>query len=57
VAGLLILKHIHNLSDEALCARLLENRYYQFFCGGLSFCHQDRSMATKDLDQLYWAPL
>ena len=25
VAGLLILKHMHNLSDEALCARWLEN--------------------------------
>jgi len=25
VAGLLILKHMHNLSDEVLCARWLEN--------------------------------
>jgi transposase, IS5 family len=39
VAGLFILKHMHNLSDEALCARWLENPYYQFFCGELSFCH------------------
>jgi len=31
VAGLFILKHMHNLSDEALCARWLENPYYQFF--------------------------
>jgi Transposase domain (DUF772) len=38
VAGLLILKHMHSLSDEALCARWLENPYYQFFCGELSFC-------------------
>ena len=46
VAGLFILKHMHNLSDEVLCARWLENPYYQFFCGELSFCHQlpfDRS--------------
>ena len=46
VAGLFILKHMHNLSDEALCARWLENPYYQFLCGELSFCHQlpfDRS--------------
>jgi len=46
VAGLLILKHMHSLSDEALCARWLENPYYQFFCGELSFCHRlpfDRS--------------
>lgn len=49
VAGLFILKHMHNLSDEGLCARWLENPYYQFFCGELSFCHQlpfDRSSMT-----------
>src|SRR5215831_13411087 len=49
VAGLLILKHMHNLSDEVLCARWLENPYYQFFCGELSFCHRlpfDRSSLT-----------
>jgi hypothetical protein len=32
VAGLLILKHMHSLSDEALCARWIENPYYQYFC-------------------------
>jgi transposase, IS5 family len=31
VAGLLILKHMHKLSDEVLCARWLENPYYQSF--------------------------
>ena len=36
VAGLFILKHMHDLSDEVLCARWLENPYYQFFCGELS---------------------
>src|SRR5215470_2027700 len=30
---------MHNLSDEVLCARWLENPHYQFFCGELSFCH------------------
>ena len=50
VAGLFILKHTHDLSDEALCARWLENPYYQFFCGELSFCHKmpfDRSSLTR----------
>jgi transposase, IS5 family len=50
VAGLFILKHMHNLSDEALCARWLENPYYQYFCGEQSFCHQlpfDRSSLTR----------
>ena len=40
---------MHDLSDEVLCARWLENPYYQFFCGELSFCHQlpfDRSSMT-----------
>src|SRR5215468_8268907 len=49
VAGLFILKHMHNLSDEVLCARWLENPYYQSFCGELSFCHRlpfDRSSLT-----------
>jgi hypothetical protein len=35
VAELFILKHMHDLADEVLCARWLENRYYQFFCGEL----------------------
>jgi len=33
MAGLSILKHMHNLSDEDLCARWVENPYYQLFCG------------------------
>ena len=47
VAGLFILKHMHNLSDEVLCARWLENPYYQYFCGELSFCHGRRSIALR----------
>jgi Transposase domain (DUF772) len=31
MAGLAILKHMHNLSDEALCERWLENPDYQLF--------------------------
>jgi transposase, IS5 family len=49
VAGLFILKHMHNVADEVLCARWLENPSYQFFCGELSFCHAlpfDRSSLT-----------
>ncbi len=50
VAGLLILKHMHDLSDEVLCARWVENPYYQYFCGEESFCHAlvfDRSSLTR----------
>lgn len=50
VAGLFILKHMHDLSDEVLCARWIENPYYQYLCGELSFCHRlpfDRSSLTR----------
>ena len=50
VAGLLILKHMHELSDEALCARWLESPYFQHFCGEESFQHRlpfDRSSLTR----------
>jgi IS5 family transposase len=33
MAGLAILKHTFNLSDENLCERWVENPYYQLFCG------------------------
>ncbi|AEQ96607.1 transposase, degenerated [Xanthomonas oryzae pv. oryzicola BLS256] len=35
--GLLYLKHAYDLSDEAVCARWLENPYWQFFNGELMF--------------------
>ena len=50
MAGLAILKHMHNLSDEALCERWLENPYYQLFCGEEFFRHMlpfDRSSMTR----------
>ena len=50
MAGLAILKHVHNLSDETLSARWLENPYYQYFCGEEFFRHKlpfDRSSITR----------
>jgi transposase, IS5 family len=50
VAGLLILKHMHSLSDEQLCARWVENPYFQQFCGEEVFQHEapfDRSSLTR----------
>jgi len=50
VAGLFILKHMHNLSDEALCDRWVENPYFQYFCGEAVFQHElpfDRSSLTR----------
>ncbi|WP_386263460.1 transposase, partial [Xanthomonas translucens] len=37
MAGLLYLKHAYALSDEAVCARWLENPYWQFFTGEVFF--------------------
>ena len=50
VAGLFILKHTHNLSDEVLCARWIENPHYQYVCGEQVFRHElpfDRSSLTR----------
>ena len=50
IAGLFILKHMHSLSDEALCARWVENPYFQYFCGERVFRHAlafDRSSLTR----------
>ena len=35
--GLLILKHLRNLSDESLVEQGSENAYYQYFCGMQEF--------------------
>lgn len=50
MAGLIILKYTHNLSDEVLCERWVENPYYQHFCGEEFFQHElvlDRSSLTR----------
>jgi transposase, IS5 family len=39
MAGLAILKHSYDLSDEALCDRWVENPYFQYFCGEEFFQH------------------
>jgi IS5 family transposase len=50
MAGLAILKHTFNLSDERLCEVWVENPYYQLFCGEEFFRHDlpfDRSSITR----------
>src|SRR3974377_851670 len=50
MAGLSILKHSYNLSDEVLCERWVENPYFQYFCGEEFFQHKlvlDRSSMTR----------
>src|ERR1700686_4764984 len=40
MAGLAILKHTYNLSDEMVCELWIENPYYQYFCGEEFFQHR-----------------
>ena len=50
MAGLAILKHTFNLSDENLCERWVENPYYQLFCGEEFFRHDlpfERTSITR----------
>ena len=50
MAGLAILKSMHDLSDEDLSARWVENPYFQLFCGEEFFQHEtsfDRSSLTR----------
>jgi IS5 family transposase len=50
MVGLAILKHTFDLSDEELCARWVENPYFQYLCGQEFFRHElpfDRSSMTR----------
>jgi len=50
VVGLHYLKHAYNESDESVVARLLENPYWQYFCGFKQFQHElpiDPSSMTR----------
>src|SRR5215213_6994738 len=60
MAGLAILKHLHNLSDEALCERWIENPYFQHFSGEAVFRHElpfDRSSLTRWRQRLGEEPI
>jgi IS5 family transposase len=50
MVGLHLLKHMHDLSDEAVCAQWVCNPYFQYFCGESHFQHDlpiDRSSMTN----------
>lgn len=50
MVGLSYLKHIYDLSDEAVCERWRENPYWQFLCGREYFEHElpcDPSSLTR----------
>jgi len=50
IVGLHYLKHAYNESDESVVTRLLENPYWQYFCGFKQFQHElpiDPSSMTR----------
>jgi IS5 family transposase len=47
MVGLLILKHIRNLSDESVVEQWSENAYYQYFCGEKYFASAQPCVATE----------
>ena len=48
MCGLLILKHLRNLSDESVVEQWSENAYYQYFCGMQEFV-PNASCASSEL--------
>lgn len=46
MCGLLILKHLRNLSDESVVEQWSENAYFQYFCGMYEFTPSDPCNAT-----------
>ena len=47
MVGLLILKHLRNVSDETVVAQFSENAYYQYFCGMDAFVTKQPCVPTE----------
>lgn len=47
LVGLLILKHVRNLSDESVVGQWAENAYYQYFCGEEYFASAEPCVPTE----------
>jgi len=47
MVGLLILKHIRNVSDESVVEQWSENLYYQYFCGQQEFVSAEPCEASE----------
>ena len=47
MVGLLILKHLRNVSDETVVAQFSENAYYQYFCGMEAFVTKQPCVPTE----------
>lgn len=47
MVGLLVLKHIRNVSDESVVEQWAENAYYQYFCGEEYFASAEPCVPTE----------
>lgn len=47
MVGLLILKHLRDLSDETVVAQFTENIYYRYFCGMEAFTTEKPCVPTE----------
>jgi len=47
MVGLIILKHIRNISDESVVEQWAENAYYQYFCGEEYFASAEPCVPTE----------
>lgn len=50
LVGLQMLRYMYNLSDEGVCSMLVDNPYFQYFCGEKLFQYKlpmDRSSMTR----------
>jgi IS5 family transposase len=47
MVGLLVLKHLRNLSDESVVEQWAENAYYQYFCGEAVFAAKEPCVPTE----------
>jgi IS5 family transposase len=47
MVGLLLLKHIRNISDESVVEQWAENAYYQYFCGENCFAAKEPCVPTE----------
>lgn len=47
MVGLILLKHIRNVSDESVVEQFTENAYYQYFCGEQMFASKSPCVPTE----------
>jgi len=57
MVGLILLRHLRNISDESVVEEWQENAYYQYFCGWHEFSINPpcKRYGTGIFSQAYWS--